>query len=169
MNLDSFRRSALIARDQATAAAYFSTSLMLRRREEAGEVQESIAQLPCRCSRAKNSAFRLPHIRSGPAHRLGALQPTLGKAAPARTGRPLLAQAKALDNLAIPIRVATVEIVQQATAAVDHHDQSASRSVVLHVRLQMRSEIVNSLAQQGNLNLGGACVLRMRAVLLDQH
>ena len=38
----------------------------------------------------------------------------------------LLAQTKSFHNLAIPIRVATIQIVQQPAALVDHHDQSAA-------------------------------------------
>src|SRR5258708_13747427 len=56
----------------------------------------------------------------------------------------LLAQTKAFDNLAIPIRVTTVEIIQKTAALVDHHDQSASRCMVLEVPLQIRCQIVNS-------------------------
>jgi hypothetical protein len=37
----------------------------------------------------------------------------------------LLAQAESFHNLAIPIRVPAIEIVQQPAALVDHHDQSA--------------------------------------------
>ena len=43
-----------------------------------------------------------------------------------RSGKSaLLAQTKSFHNLAIPIRVATIQIVQQPPALVDHHDQSA--------------------------------------------
>jgi hypothetical protein len=37
---------------------------------------------------------------------------------------PLLAQAKPIHNLAVPIRVPAVQIIQQSPALVDHHDQS---------------------------------------------
>lgn len=37
--------------------------------------------------------------------------------------KPLLAQTEAIHNLAIPIRVPAVEIVQESPALVDHHDQ----------------------------------------------
>src|SRR6267143_7317353 len=70
----------------------------------------------------------------------------LARQRPACAGQ-LLAQTKAFDNLAIPIRVTTVKIIQQPPALVDHHDQPASRRVVLEVRLQMRRQIVDSLAQ----------------------
>lgn len=59
----------------------------------------------------------------------------------------LLAQAKTFDNLAIPIRVAAVQVVQQPAAAVDHHDQSASRSVILCVGFEVSGEVVDALAQ----------------------
>src|SRR4029077_18007577 len=59
----------------------------------------------------------------------------------------LLAQTKTVDNLAIPIRVTTVEIIQKTAALVNHHDQPASRCMVLEVRLQMRGQVVDSLAQ----------------------
>jgi hypothetical protein len=42
-----------------------------------------------------------------------------------RPAERLLAQAKAFNNLAIPIRVAAVEIVQHSPALVDHHNQTA--------------------------------------------
>jgi hypothetical protein len=38
-------------------------------------------------------------------------------------GGVLLAQAKAFNNLVIPIRVSPVEIVQQAPPLVHHHNQ----------------------------------------------
>ena len=66
-------------------------------------------------------------IRSTPSPRKGGkLAPTgklSGKRRPARTGSAdicaqLLAQAKAFDNLSIPIRIAPVEVVQQTPATV---------------------------------------------------
>jgi hypothetical protein len=56
----------------------------------------------------------------------------LARPRPTRAGQ-LLAQTKAFDNLTIPIRVTTVEVVQQPPALVDHHDQPASRRMVLEV------------------------------------
>jgi len=44
---------------------------------------------------------------------------------PAIEGR-LLAQAKTFNNIAVPIRVAAVEIVQQPPAFVNHHNQTAT-------------------------------------------
>src|ERR1700730_2984809 len=65
----------------------------------------------------------------------------------------LLAQAKAFNNLAIPIRVAAVEIVQQTAALVDHHDQSAPGCMVFYVGLEVRRQVADPLAQKSNLHL----------------
>jgi len=64
----------------------------------------------------------------------------------------LLAKAKAFNNLAVPIRVAAVQIVQQASALVDHHDQSSPGCVVFHVGLEVRRQVADPLAQKSNLN-----------------
>ena len=56
----------------------------------------------------------------------------------ARKAPRLLAQAESLNNLAIPIRVAAVEVVQEPAALVDHHDQPAPRGVILYVGLEDR-------------------------------
>ncbi len=64
----------------------------------------------------------------------------------------LLAQAESFHNLAVPIRVAAVQIVQQPPALVDHHDQSATGGVVLCVGLEVAGQIADALAQQSNLH-----------------
>jgi hypothetical protein len=69
------------------------------------------------------------------------------------TGR-LLAQAKTFNNLSVPIRVTPVEIVQQAAAFVDHHDQPATRCMVLHVGLEMRRQVVDPLTEKRDLHFG---------------
>ncbi len=70
----------------------------------------------------------------------------LARPRPARAGQ-LLAQTKAFDNLAIPIRVTTVKVIQQPPALVDHHDQPASRRMILEMHLKMSRQVVDSLAQ----------------------
>jgi len=60
----------------------------------------------------------------------------------------LLAQAKTFNNLAVPIRVATVQIVQQAAALIDHHDQTAPGCMVFNVGLEVRRQVADPLAQK---------------------
>jgi hypothetical protein len=81
----------------------------------------------------------------------------------------LLAQAKAINNLAVPIRVTPVEIVQEPPALVDHHDQPPPRRMVLNVGLEVRRQVVDPLAQKRNLHFGRARILYMSPELFDQH
>ncbi len=83
--------------------------------------------------------------------------------------RQLLAQAKAINNLAVPIWVTPVEIVQQPPALVHHHDQATARRMVLNVRLEMRRQVVDPLAEKGDLHFGRARILHMSPELFDQH
>src|SRR2546427_12562323 len=85
-----------------------------------------------------------------------------------KAGR-LLAQAKTFNNLAVPIRVAAVEIVQQTAALIDHHDQSAARCMVFHVGLEMRGQIVDPLAKKRDLHFWRARVLNVGPELFDQR
>jgi hypothetical protein len=80
-----------------------------------------------------------------------------------------LAQAKTFNNLAVPIRVAAVEVVQQTAALIDHHDQPAARCMVLDVGLEVRGQIVDPLAEKRDLHLWRACVLDMSPELFDQR
>jgi hypothetical protein len=49
--------------------------------------------------------------------------------------------------------VRLLQVIEQTSAMLDHLQQAAPRMIVLFVRLEMLGEIVNSLAQQRNLNL----------------
>ncbi len=81
----------------------------------------------------------------------------------------LLAQAKAINNLAVPIWVTPVEKVQEPPALVDHHNQPAAGRMVLNVRLEMRRQVVDPLAQKRNLHFRRARILYMSPELFDQH
>src|SRR2546426_11165776 len=70
----------------------------------------------------------------------------------------LLAQAKTFNNLAVPIRVAAVEIVQQTTALIDPYDKSAARCMGFHVGLKMIRQLVYPLSGRGDLEFGPARV-----------
>lgn len=64
----------------------------------------------------------------------------------------LLAQAKAFNNLAIPIRITAVQIIEQPTALIDHHDQSATRGVIFCVGTKVGSQVTNALTQKSDLH-----------------
>jgi hypothetical protein len=79
----------------------------------------------------------------------------------------LLPQTESFHNLAIPIWVATVQIVQQTPPLVDHHDQPAPRRVIFCVGPEMGGEIADALAQQRNLHFRGTRVTGVNPELLD--
>src|SRR5271170_47516 len=79
----------------------------------------------------------------------------------------LLAQTESFHNLAVPIRVAAVQIVQQPPALIDHHDQSATRGVVLCVGLEVAGQIADALAQESNLHFRRTCILGVYPELLN--
>lgn len=80
----------------------------------------------------------------------------------------LLAQAETFDDLAIPIRIAAIQVIEQPAAFIHHHNQAAPGRVILHVCPEMRCQIVDALAQQSDLHFRRACVLDMGPILLDQ-
>ena len=59
-----------------------------------------------------------------------------------------MAQAKTINKLAVPIRVATVHILQQAAALIDHPDQAAPGCMVFNVGLEVRRQVADPLAQK---------------------
>lgn len=79
----------------------------------------------------------------------------------------LLAQAKAFDNLAIPIRVPTVQIIQQPAALIDHHDQTAPGCMIFYVGLEVCGQVTDPLAQKCNLDFRRSRVLYFTPELLD--
>src|SRR5580704_17697103 len=81
----------------------------------------------------------------------------------------LLPQAESFHNPAVAIRVATVQIVQQPTALVDHHDQPATRCVVLRVALEVVRKVADALAQQCDLHFRGTCIFCVYTELLDHR
>src|SRR5579875_1984260 len=65
----------------------------------------------------------------------------------------LFAQTELADDFAIPIGVVRLEIVKQATALADQHQQPAARSMVLRVGLEVLGQFADALAQNRYLHL----------------
>src|SRR5512134_2601443 len=68
--------------------------------------------------------------------------------------RPLLAQAELLDERAVLLVVAALEVVQQAAALAHHPEQPAARMEILDVRLEMIGEHVDALREERDLDFG---------------
>ena len=79
----------------------------------------------------------------------------------------LLADANLLQYVLVALGIVCLQIVEQATTLADQHEKATPRSVILFVRLEVLRQLANSLAKDGDLNLGTTGVRRMRAVLVD--
>lgn len=85
-----------------------------------------------------------------------------------RVGRPesLVAEFQLLHDSQMAGRVGAVEVIQQATALTDHHQQSAARAVVFGKFLQVLGELVDALGEQGDLHVGRASVFFVETKIL---
>jgi hypothetical protein len=62
------------------------------------------------------------------------------------------------DDRAVPLDVVLPDVVQEAAALADQHQQAAPAVVVLLVLLQMLVEVVDPLGEDRDLDLGRAGV-----------
>jgi hypothetical protein len=59
---------------------------------------------------------------------------------------------EALDQIGIPIRILSLQIVEQAPALTHELQQATAGMVILGVRLKVLREVVDPLAQERDLN-----------------
>src|SRR5690349_14686336 len=81
----------------------------------------------------------------------------------------LAAQTEVGDQLGVAVLVGLLEVVQQLAPLVDHLQEATARVVILLVRFEMRREAIDALAQQRDLDFGGAGIGLATAVLLDHN
>jgi hypothetical protein len=97
----------------------------------------------------------------------------LGTRAPKKSGigdplvKNLLADAEFLNNGFVALGIVSLQIIQQATALADQHEQAASGGMVLFVRLEMLRQLTDALAQKRNLDFRTARVGLVRTVRVD--
>jgi len=82
-------------------------------------------------------------------------------------GGRLLADTHLQNYSLVPLRVVLLQIVEQATTPADHHEKTATRSMVLLVRTEVLGQLADALAEKGNLDFRAACVGGVGLVLLD--
>jgi hypothetical protein len=66
----------------------------------------------------------------------------------------LLTDSEFADDLTIPVAVALLQIIKKAAALADEHQQTAARSMILLVGLEVRRQLGDTLREDGDLNLG---------------
>src|ERR1700752_1245123 len=79
----------------------------------------------------------------------------------------LLADAQLTDDFAIPVGVVGLEIVEQAAALAYQHQQTAARTMILRVGLEVLGQLANALAEDRDLHFRTASVGVMRAKTRD--
>ena len=81
---------------------------------------------------------------------------------PAEAGRMIgsLAKTELRDECGVALVIFLADVIQQGAALVDHHQEPAAGMIVLRVRLEVGGEIVDSLGEDRDLDLGGSGVAR---------
>src|SRR5687768_10079518 len=79
----------------------------------------------------------------------------------------LLADAQPLDEAPIPVRVLALHVVEEAAPLPDQLQKPAARMMVLRVGLEMLGQVVDPLAQDGDLDFGRARVGTVGLVARD--
>jgi hypothetical protein len=79
----------------------------------------------------------------------------------------LLADAEFLNDSLVAIGVVFLQVIQQAAAPADHHQQPTARCMILFVRFEMLRQLANTLAEDRDLHFGTAGIAVMRPVGID--
>src|SRR6266571_537134 len=95
----------------------------------------------------------------------GCAEPTAGVAA--RNPAFLLADPEPVDQLPVALRILRPEVVEEATAVTDHLEESAPGVVILGKEIEMLSQVLNPLTEDGDLDFRGAGVGGVGAVGRD--
>lgn len=79
----------------------------------------------------------------------------------------LFPQVEFLKKRVVALGFRAVEVIQQAAAATDHGEEAPTGGEVLDRILEMRREMVDSLGQEGDLDVGGTGILVVETVACD--
>lgn len=71
-----------------------------------------------------------------------------------RQAEGLLADLQPSNDVEIPLRSDSLEVVKKLTPTAHHHEQTAATGKILGMLLEMIREMRNSPRQKGDLNLG---------------
>ena len=71
------------------------------------------------------------------------------------------------DESSVSLYVLPTEVVEETTPLTDHHEEPAPTVMVVLVLTEMLGQMIDSLAEQGDLHFWGACIALVGAVLGD--
>ncbi len=81
--------------------------------------------------------------------------------------RKLLSDTELLNNRSVTCDVLLLEVAEKISSVTYHLKKTTSWVMVVLVSLEMFVEVVDSLCENCNLNLGRACVALVCSILLD--
>ena len=81
----------------------------------------------------------------------------------------LLTQLQFRDHLLIAFVAGAAKVIEQFPASSYHAQQTTARGVILLELLQMFSEMIDAVGQQGDLHVRGPCVLGVYFETLDHR
>ena len=70
------------------------------------------------------------------------------------TCRALVAEPKLLDQSPVAVEICPLHVVEEAATLADHLEQAAATVVVLRMSAEVLGEVVDALAEQGDLESG---------------
>src|SRR5690606_4115821 len=79
----------------------------------------------------------------------------------------LTPEPESLDQLLVARRIVPAQILEQPTSLTHDAEQTASRVVILRMRLEVLRQLVDALGQERDLDLGRARVLAVELVRFD--
>ena len=79
----------------------------------------------------------------------------------------LLTDSELLDQSTVSVDVLLRKVVKKVTSAANHLEKTSSGVVVIVMVLEMSVEVVDSLCENCDLNLGGTCVVLAELVSFD--
>ena len=80
----------------------------------------------------------------------------------------LLAQLELFRHRLVAADVGVLQVIEQAAALADHHQQTTAGAVILFVALQMLGQMVDALRQERDLHIRGTRVLGVRLKLFNR-
>ena len=79
----------------------------------------------------------------------------------------LLSEVQLFDDRAVTLDVGLLQVAKKVSSVTNHLQKSAAAVVILVVSLEVLGQIVDSVSQKRDLNLGRTCVALVGSVLLD--
>jgi len=79
-----------------------------------------------------------------------------------------MAQLELFGDRLVTAQVGVLQVIQQAAALADHHQQTAAGAMILHIALQMLGQMVDPLREQRDLHIRRPSVLGVRLELFNR-